>query len=131
MERTRARPGRVLVLLSATVAVLLMWSVSRVQQVPTFPRSDALPEQLPPLTAHALEHADAWEAWSWVQHHGRHCRNKCTDGRTRYVCRMRSSRWAVVVLGVTERLITAFTTDARYAWEVIDNCRGPHPRYAR
>jgi hypothetical protein len=80
---------------------------------------------LPELTEHALEHADARAAWEWVGNHGAYCRYDCPDGRTRFVCGMPDGRWAVVVLGVTQKLITAFTSDQDYARDIIDGCRNP------
>ena len=86
--------------------------------------SKALDTSLPALTAHALRHADAKEAWDHVQRHGRFCKWSCPDGRTRYVCRMPGNRWAIVVLAARE-LVTAFTGDHDYARDVIDGCSNP------
>ena len=126
MAATRVNPLPILVLLGAAVAILVLASLPRLPRLPAgMPQSDALPQVLPDLTEHALAHPDAREAYEWTQHHGAFCRYECPDGRTRFVCPMAGNRWAVVVLGVTQRLITAFKTDQDYARGIIDQCRNP------
>jgi len=117
------RSGRLLVLaLLAIVGVVFGSLVGHV------PGRDVMPPEevmLPELTEHAALHADAQASLDGVRHHGAYCRYDCPDGRTRFVCGMADGRWAVVVLGGTQRLITAFTADQDYARGIIDGCRNP------
>jgi hypothetical protein len=111
-------------LLVLIVTVIVLGSLLR-----RVPGSAAMPEappvELPPLTAHALEHPDSRLAWDHVRRNGAYCRYDCPDGRTRYVCGMPDHSWAVVVLSAADRLITAFTTDQEYARGIIDGCQNP------
>ena len=117
------RSGRLLVLALLAIVGRVLGSLLR-----HVPGREVMPPEgvmLPELTEHALEHADARAAWEWVGNNGAYCRYDCPDGRTRYVCGMPNGRWAVVVLGATQKLITAFTADQDYARGIIDGCRNP------
>ena len=125
MTRTLLNPLPFLLLLlgvSAVLGLLLLASATPTVTLPQGP--PAVVEELPPLTAHALRHEDAQEAFDWVSKHGRYCRYQCPDGRTRYVCGMSDHRWAVVVVEAA-RLVTAFTTDQDYAKGIVDTCHNP------
>lgn len=131
MVTTLAKP----LLILLVIGLLALWLMSlatqpapsgRLPSLPVgMPKTRELPYKLPPLTDHALEHEDARQAWTGVQHNGRFCRWQCPDGRTRFACSMRgTSRWAMVVLE-GDRLVTAFTTNHTYAVESISGCRNP------
>lgn len=108
----------------ALLVTLALVGVSRMQTWRA-PVAEPPVVELPELTEHALAHADAREAYGWVEQHGQYCKFDCPDGRTRFVCGMSNNRWAVVVVGVAGRLVTAFTADQAYARGIIDECRNP------
>jgi hypothetical protein len=113
-----------LLLLGGTARGLTLPSGTTVH-VPRILRAQANPDavDLPPLSAHALEHGeDAQAAWNWVRRHGRTCRWDCPDGRTRYVCGMPKNIWAIVVVEGGD-LVTAFTGDQDYAKGATEGCR--------
>jgi hypothetical protein len=74
------------------------------------------PVALPPLTEHALLHAEAQEVHTFLSLADTGgCKWDCSDGRTRYACfhsKVQGWAFAVVEAGVT---ITAFFTDQDYA----------------
>ena len=124
---TREGPGATpwpLLLLALVATVIVLGSLLR-----NLPGRAVMPEvppvELPPLTEHALRHADAKAAWNHVRQHGTYCRYDCPDGRTRYVCGMPDHAWAIVVISARNTLITAFTSDQEYARDIIDACRNP------
>ncbi len=96
------------------VAALLPLAQSGLNNVQTLVAKSATAETLPPLTEHALLHADAVEVWKWLNKNATDfCKYKCGD-RVVFACRMPGGKFAFAVVDAVAT-ITAFRADQGYA----------------
>lgn len=87
---------------------------------------------LPALNDHAVNKhgAAAVTAWEHINRSAKSdfCKWKCPDGRTRYLCWIRSlNEWAFAAINEDGSLATSFLTTQRYARKIIDEagCKNP------
>jgi hypothetical protein len=119
-ERTSDGSGVMGILLAGIAGVALL-AAGLAAVMPNVEDVIELPDERIDDHADVKHGSDAQAARDWIASNGGPgCKWECPDGRTRYVCRTDTGRWAIVVINTVTRVeVTAFMTDSQ---DYIQGC---------